>query len=203
MRSISTCLAVLFCAALASVVTTTGQQAPAAVTTSGQQAPATERRTTPTHDVYFTGNAADVTPPTKGGLQLEGGGTDIDDAFRWFIAHAGGGDIVILRASGGAGYNPYFMKLGPVDSVESIVFKSRDASSDKDVIRSLEHAEGVFIAGGDQSNYVKYWKGTPVETTLNALAKRGVPIGGTSACSVGGRLTIVGGHERLEIIRPD
>jgi cyanophycinase len=73
------------------------------------------------------------------------------------------------------------MKLGPVDSVESIVFKSREASSDKDVIRSLEHAEGVFIAGGDQSNYVKYWKGTPVETTLNALAKRGVPIGGTSA----------------------
>jgi cyanophycinase-like exopeptidase len=39
----------------------------------------------------------------------------------------------------------------------------------------------VFIAGGDQSNYVKYWKGTPVEDLLNGLAKRGVPIGGTSA----------------------
>jgi cyanophycinase len=170
MRSASTWLLVFSCAALAS-----------AATFHAQQAPATVHRTTATYEDYFTGNAADVTPPTKGGLQLEGGGTDIDEAFRWLIAHAGGGDIVIIRASGGAGYNAYIMNLGQVDSVESIVFKSREASSDKDIIRTLEHAEAVFIAGGDQSNYVKYWKGTPVEDTLNALAKRGVPIGGTSA----------------------
>jgi cyanophycinase len=148
---------------------------------AAQQPPATVHRTTATYEDYLTGDPADVTPPTKGGLQLEGGGTDIDDAFRWLIDHAGGGDIVIIRASGADGYNPYITKLGKVDSVESIVFKSRDASSDKDIIRTLEHAEAVFLAGGDQSNYVKYWKGTPVEDTLNALAKRGVPIGGTSA----------------------
>jgi cyanophycinase-like exopeptidase len=170
MRSTWTWLLVFFCAALA-----------AATTIRAQQAPATVHRTTATYDDYFTGSPADVKPATKGGLQLEGGGTDIDDAFRWLISHAGGGDIVIIRASGADGYNRYIMELGPVDSVESIVFKSREASSDKDIINTLEHAEGVFIAGGDQSNYVKYWKGTPVEGTLNALAKRGVPIGGTSA----------------------
>lgn len=151
------------------------------VRTTAEQSPATVHRTTATYDDYLTGNAADVTTPTKGGLQLEGGGTDIDQAFRWLIAHSGGGDIVVIRASGADGYNPYIVKLGQVDSVESIVFKSREASFDKDVIRTIEHAEAVFIAGGDQSNYVKYWKGTPVEDTLNALAKRGVPIGGTSA----------------------
>ena len=145
------------------------------------QAPVTVHRTTQTYDDYLTGSAADVTTPTKGGLQLEGGGTDIDDAFRWLIAHSGGGNIVVIRASGADGYNPYVVKLGHVASVESIVFKSRDASFDKHVLRALEHAEAVFIAGGDQSNYVKFWKGTPVEDTLHALAKRGVPIGGTSA----------------------
>jgi cyanophycinase len=145
------------------------------------QAPATVHRATPSYDDYFTGKAAGVTASTRGGLQLEGGGTDIDAAFRWLIAHADGRNIVVIRASGGDGYNAYIMKLGRVDSVESIVFKSREASFDKDVLRAIEHADGVFIAGGDQSNYVKYWKGTPVEDLLNGLAKRGVPIGGTSA----------------------
>jgi cyanophycinase len=145
------------------------------------QEAATDHKVTATYERYLTGRAADVTPKTKGGLQLEGGGTDIPDAFRWLIDHAGGGDIVILRASGGDGYNPFIMKLGAVDSVESIVFKSRDASSDPDVLASIEHAEAVFLAGGDQSKYVTYWKGTPVEGAINAAARRGVPIGGTSA----------------------
>ncbi len=152
-----------------------------AVPSPAGAAAATVHRATPTYDDYLTGNAADVTTPTRGGLQLEGGGTDIDDAFRWLIAHSGGGNIVVIRASGADGYNPYIKSLGQVASVESIVFKSRDASFDKDVVRALERAEAVFIAGGDQSNYIKYWKGTPVEDTLNRLAKRGVPIGGTSA----------------------
>ena len=143
--------------------------------------PATTKRSTPAYDSYLTGNAADVTRKTTGGLVLAGGGTDVPDASRWLIAHAGGGDVVVIRASGADGYNDFMMGLGPADSVESIVFKSREASSDPEIIRTLEQAEAVFLAGGDQGNYVKYWKGTPVQDALNALAKRGVPIGGTSA----------------------
>ncbi len=152
------------------------------LTVAGQQTtPAESHRSTPAYDSYLTGNPDDVTRKTTGGLQLEGGGTDIPDAFRWLIDHAGGGDVVVIRASGSDGYNPWIPTLGDVDSVESIVFHSREAASDPDVLKSLEHAEAVFLAGGDQSNYIKYWKGTPVETTIEALAKRGVPIGGTSA----------------------
>jgi cyanophycinase len=146
-----------------------------------QPAAATVHKVTSTYESYLTGNAADVAPKTKGGLQLEGGGTDIPEAFTWLIDHAGGGDIVIVRASGADGYSPFIMKLGKVDSVESIVFKSREAAMDKDVLNAIEHAEAVFLAGGDQSKYVTYWKGTPVQAALDALAKRGVPIGGTSA----------------------
>ena len=42
-------------------------------------------------------------------------------------------------------------------------------------------AEAVFIAGGDQGNYVDFWKGTPAEDAINANVRAGEPIGGTSA----------------------
>jgi cyanophycinase len=46
---------------------------------------------------------------------------------------------------------------------------------------TINHAEAIFIAGGDQSNYISYWKGTPVQTAINERVRAGVPIGGTSA----------------------
>jgi cyanophycinase len=136
---------------------------------------------TPAYDDFILGSTTDATPQTKGGLQLEGGGTDQPDAFKWLIDHAGGGDIVIIRASGTDAYNPFIAKLGQTNSVETIVFHDRSAASDAAVLDRIKHSEAVFLAGGDQGNYIKYWKDTPVEDALNALAARGVPIGGTSA----------------------
>jgi cyanophycinase len=68
-----------------------------------------------------------------------------------------------------------------VNSVETIVFHDRSASSEAYVLDRLAKAEAIFMAGGDQGNYIKYWKDTPVEDAINAAARRGVPIGGTSA----------------------
>ena len=45
----------------------------------------------------------------------------------------------------------------------------------------MRKAEAIFIAGGDQWNYVRYWKGTPLAAAIHDAVKRGVPIGGTSA----------------------
>lgn len=127
------------------------------------------------------GNAADAQAKGTGGYVLAGGGTDQPDAFKWMIARAGGGDIVIIRASGGDAYNKWIFDLGGADSVETIIFRNREAASHPFVIDRLRNAEAVFIAGGDQSRYVNYWKGTPVEDALHALVARGGPIGGTSA----------------------
>jgi cyanophycinase len=110
-----------------------------------------------------------------------GGGTDVDALFTWMGARAGGGDFVVLRASGADGYNKYVNGLARFDSVETLVLNSREASSDPFVLRTIGNADALFIAGGDQSNYVGRWEGTPVEEAIHALAKRGVPIGGTSA----------------------
>lgn len=132
-------------------------------------------------DSFRLGNAADVVTKPTGGLQLEGGGTDQPDAFAWLVTHANGGDVLVIRASGTDAYNPFIAKQGTTNSVETIVFHDRSAASDPYVLKRLADAEAIFMAGGDQGNYIKYWKDTPVEDALNAAAKRGVPVGGTSA----------------------
>lgn len=133
------------------------------------------------YEYYVTGNSADVTRVTSGGMMLMGGGTDVDAAFQWLIGKAGGGDIVVIRASGTDAYNPYIYGLGTVDSVETLIIQTRTAASDSFVINKIRNAEAVFIAGGDQANYVNFWKDTPVEDAIHAVVARNAPIGGTSA----------------------
>ena len=135
----------------------------------------------PKFDYYLTGNAADVQATTQYGLGLMGGGTDVDALFTWMSDRAGGGDFVVIRASGADGYNQYVHDLGHFDSVETLVLTNAAASSDAFVLQTIRNADALFIAGGDQSNYVNQWKGTPVEDAIHELAARGVPIGGTSA----------------------
>ena len=133
------------------------------------------------YDYYLTGSGADAAGITEFGLGLMGGGTDVDALFTWMGERAGGGDFVVIRASGADGYNQYVFDLAPFDSVETLVLKNRAASFDSFVLQTIRNAEALFIAGGDQSNYVNQWKGTPVEDAIHELADRGVPIGGTSA----------------------
>jgi cyanophycinase len=133
------------------------------------------------YDYYLTGSAADTVAETSVGLGLMGGGTDVDALFEWMGDRAGGGDFVVIRASGADGYNQYVFDLAPFDSVETLVLKNRAASSDPFVLGTIRNADALFIAGGDQSDYVNNWKGTPVEDAIHELVARGVTIAGTSA----------------------
>jgi cyanophycinase len=136
----------------------------------------------PAYQYFLTGDPANVTPRTSFGVFLAGGGKDQDAGFEWFLNKAGNGDIVILRASGGDGYHGYLQKLRPqVNSIETILFRSREASSDPVVLEKIRNADGLFLAGGDQWNYIRYWKDSPVEDAIHELVARGVPVGGTSA----------------------
>jgi cyanophycinase len=127
------------------------------------------------------GNPADVVTPTSGLLVMQGGGTDVDENFVRMGARSGGGDFVVIRASGTDAYNPYIYSLCSCDSVATIVFKNRNASYNQFVIDTIRNAEALFIAGGDQSDYVNLWKNTPVEDAINFVARKPAPIGGTSA----------------------
>lgn len=110
-----------------------------------------------------------------------GGGADQDPAFRWLCERAHGGDFLILTATGEDDYNPYVQKLCKVNSVATLAIPDRDAAMDPFVADAIGHAEAIFITGGDQANYVKYWQGTPVQATINQRLREHVPIGGTSA----------------------
>lgn len=141
---------------------------------------------------YFTGNTNNVTTQSAGGICMMGGATENDNAMRWFLQQANGGDVLVLRASGSDGYNNYLYAELDVDvnSVETIVFHSAEASNDFYVQMRINQAEAIWFAGGDQWNYVQYWKDSPVETAINqAIIERNVVIGGTSA-----GMAILGSH---------
>lgn len=135
----------------------------------------------PAYRHYLTGNARDVVTPTTGLLVLQGGGTDVDENYVEMGRASGGGDFVVLRASGGDEYNAYIHALCGCDSVETLVFEDRRAASDPFVVETIRNAEALFIAGGDQSRYVRFWKDTAVEDAINYVAAKPAPVGGTSA----------------------
>ncbi len=132
---------------------------------------------------------------------IMGGGPDVDEAFRWMIQRAGvrpgsGGRFVVIRATGTGAYNDYIYEndasktewptvvggatLG-LSSVETLVIPDIASANHAFVNEVVGRADALFIAGGDQSNYIKQWKGTQLNNTLNALLGKRVPVGGTSA----------------------
>ena len=131
---------------------------------------------------YFrTGSPDDVAPKTSPGFSLMGGGKDLDEAFQFLCAKSGGGDFLVLRATGTDAYNPYVAGICKQNSVATLIIPTREAALDPAIAAIIEKAEALFIAGGDQANYIKNWQNTPVQAALNQRIAGGVPIGGTSA----------------------
>lgn len=135
-----------------------------------------------TYESYIVGNPEDVTTPTEGGLLLAGGSNDIAAAMAWMTEKSGVGDFVVIRCSGTDAYNPWIYKtVGGVDSCETIIFLDSDACWDDVVLAKIRGAEALFIAGGDQWDYVSMWKDTPVEDAIHFVMSKPAPVGGTSA----------------------
>ena len=133
---------------------------------------------------FITGNSSDTVTQPVGGVCLMGGASEHDNAIRWFLAGASGGDVLVLRATGSDGYNDYFYnQLGAnIHSVETIVFHDSSASSDPYIHLQIANAEAIWFAGGDQWNYISHWRGTKIDSLINdGTSKRKVVIGGTSA----------------------
>ena len=132
---------------------------------------------------YISGSEADIcVSQSTGGLLVMGGGTDVDDAFtRRVEPLIGGGDVVVLRTSGSDGYNDYLLGLLNADSVETLIVDRPQHANDAYVEWAVRSAEFVWIAGGDQSDYLNQWQGTALQQALDAVLARGGVLGGTSA----------------------
>ena len=153
-------------------------------------AQSTQAEPTEGYRLFVTGDVTAQSPaPPSPGLMLMGGSDWSSEAWRWFVDKSGNGHVVILRATqDGADGEWIYTEIGGVTSVQTLVFSDRSASFDPVVARIIAEADGIFIAGGDQSKYVRFWKDSPVETAMNTHVASGRPLGGTSA-----GLAIMGG----------
>lgn len=134
------------------------------------------------YSYYRVGSANDIITATTAGTVLMGGGTDVDAAFQWMCEKAGNGDFLVIRTTGTDAYNPYIYDLCPgVNSVATLIVPTAVGANDPFVVSAIRSAEAIWIAGGDQSTYITYWKGTALQSELNSAIDRGVPVGGTSA----------------------
>jgi cyanophycinase len=122
----------------------------------------------------------------QGGTALMGGSTDVDSAFQWMCGRSKVGDFLVMRAPGTDAYNSYIQGLCAAGGfaaspVATLIIPTSTAAQDARVSDLIMKAEAIWIAGGDQSDYINLWKGTAVQTALNARIAAGVPVGGTSA----------------------
>lgn len=152
-------------------------------------------KATKAYTSWVVGDPNNVNTPATGGTVLMGGGTDVDEAMKWMLTKAAGGDVVVIRDGsdqppyeGADAYNSYFYsELGvKVNSVETIYLNSKEIASNPEVVQKVKDAECLFFTGGDQSFYYNYIEGTPLEDAVNYLKNvKKVPVGGTSAgCAV-------------------
>jgi cyanophycinase len=138
---------------------------------------------------YLTGDAVDVEPMLAGPVHLFGGGSNDDtEALQWMIDQVRGEnnrdmklDVVVLRSSGADAYNDFIYALNGVDSVETLVIDNRDDANSEAVKHTVRDAEIIFFAGGDQCNYVRYFKGTEVQKGVEFVYEKGGGVGGSSA----------------------
>ena len=145
---------------------------------------------------FLTGNPVQSTNAPAGGpaLLLMGGGAEADPAFtaRAYPVN-NGGDIVVLRVSGGNGYQTYMhnrlvQQLPPElqtalqpNSVETLVVDTRSKANSDYVAQAVSRANIVWMAGGDQSQYISLWRDTALSAAVKLAYGRGAVIGGTSA----------------------
>ena len=134
------------------------------------------------------GNTQNVDPETQRALVLMGGGREDDRAAKLFLEATNGGDIIILRASGSlTSYPNYFMSiLSPhisPNSALTLLTSSPQKAMDPAITCRLKRAEGVWLAGGNQWDYLGEWP-QEFKMLLGQFATDNVPVGGTSAGAV-------------------
>lgn len=141
--------------------------------------------------VFRTGNAINISPQTSFGLCLAGGGDDDgwSDGWKFLLNKANGGDVLIIRTDGDrGGYEDWIYndtsKLGfpKVNSVQTIVIENAKDANLKIVETKIKNSELIFFAGGDQSLYINWFKGSKLLSAVDYMMKlKKVPVAGTSA----------------------
>lgn len=147
-------------------------------------------------------------PPTskpgsarKGWLIPIGGKLTDADILDRFIGLCGRKPVIAIiptaseESDMGAWYEKQFSKHG-VRYARAVNFQRRSCCDDQDWLSQLEHADGVFITGGNQLRLTTIMGGTPAARILHDRFYSGMPVAGTSAgAAVMSAHMIAGGEE--------
>ncbi len=101
--------------------------------------------------------------------------------YSWIVEKADSGKIVVLSVNDETTWIPdYFKSLG-ASSAYNLRINSRTLADSQAMYDSIVAADGIFIKGGNQYNYINYWKGTLTEEAIKVVFNRGGVVSGTSA----------------------
>jgi len=124
----------------------------------------------------------------EGGGSINGG-TWAAEVFAWMLQKAGGpGNVAILGVSGADTQAAAKFQAAGAAAVVNLAITAANAN-DPAVYATLSQADVVWMRGGNQANYVQWWKGTLTEQAIREVFQKGGAVGGTSAgCAVLGEL---------------
>lgn len=104
-----------------------------------------------------------------------------DAPYRWIVQKANTGKVIILSVNDETTWLPtYFTSFGASSAVNKKI-NTRAIADLQATYDEIVSARAVFIKGGDQWNYINYWKGTKTEQAILAVFANGGVIAGTSA----------------------
>ena len=123
----------------------------------------------------------------QGSVMLVGGGGEnygswSDDPYNWFVEKAGNGKIINIDVDEASEWYPdYFISLGANLNSHNLQIATVENANNPFIYQELLSADGIFIEGGDQWDYISTWKNTLVQTAIEYVYNNGGVIGGTSA----------------------
>ena len=123
----------------------------------------------------------------QGSIMLVGGGGEgygswSDQPYGWFVEKADSGKIINIDVDETSDWYPsYFISLGADITSHSMQISTIEDANSFLTYQELLSADGIFIEGGDQWDYVSNWKNTYVQTAIEFVYNNGGVIGGNSA----------------------
>lgn len=104
-----------------------------------------------------------------------------DKPYSWIVEKSDSGKIIILGVSSATDWLPnYFIYFG-ADTAYNKTINSRSIADQQATYDELISAQAIFIRGGDQWDYINYWKGTKTEAAIKYVYQNGGVVAGTSA----------------------
>lgn len=140
----------------------------------------------------------------QGSILMVGGGGEnygawSDDPYGWFVEKAGYGKIINIDVDEASDWYPtYFVSLGANITSYNLQIATVSEANSFIIYQELLSADGIFIEGGDQWDYISTWKNTYVQSAIQSVYENGGAIGGTSAgLAVLGEVVFDGEHGSL------